>query len=215
MAQWNRKAIGGLGGERRPGQKRLAGGDAVDPVPIQRDRRRGRVAKLDLERVTPLEAELGVAPGERPDRGGRLARAQVERAGPGLQRQHGRSLGGRPGGQRWADQGGSEPGHQLAAIQPGQAPVRSKCASPWPMRTIFRWICPASVVTSDGRRSGHFFAANREAHVISPPPAASRPDMMLSAGVAELVDALDLGSSDESCGGSSPLRPHQALSAFA
>ena len=31
-----------------------------------------------------------------------------------------------------------------------------------------------------------------------------RPDMMLSAGVAELVDALDLGSSDESCGGSSP-----------
>jgi hypothetical protein len=27
---------------------------------------------------------------------------------------------------------------------------------------------------------------------------------MLSAGVAELVDALDLGSSDESCGGSSP-----------
>ena len=51
---------------------------------------------------------------------------------------------------------------------------------------------------------GHFFAANREAHVISPPPAASRPDMMLSAGVAELVDALDLGSSDESCGGSSP-----------
>jgi hypothetical protein len=28
--------------------------------------------------------------------------------------------------------------------------------------------------------------------------------MMLLAGVAELVDALDLGSSDESCGGSSP-----------
>jgi hypothetical protein len=28
--------------------------------------------------------------------------------------------------------------------------------------------------------------------------------VMLSAGVAELVDALDLGSSDESCGGSSP-----------
>jgi hypothetical protein len=33
---------------------------------------------------------------------------------------------------------------------------------------------------------------------------ASRSDMMLLAGVAELVDALDLGSSDESCGGSSP-----------
>src|ERR1700733_5051086 len=38
------------------------------------------------------------------------------------------------------------------------------------------------------------------AHVVSP-PAASRPNL---AGVAELVDALDLGSSDESCGGSSP-----------
>jgi hypothetical protein len=33
---------------------------------------------------------------------------------------------------------------------------------------------------------------------------ASRPEKVLSAGVAELVDALDLGSSDESCGGSSP-----------
>jgi hypothetical protein len=50
----------------------------------------------------------------------------------------------------------------------------------------------------------HFFAANRRAHVISPPPAASRPDNDAIAGVAELVDALDLGSSDESCGGSSP-----------
>jgi hypothetical protein len=28
--------------------------------------------------------------------------------------------------------------------------------------------------------------------------------MHINAGVAELVDALDLGSSDESCGGSSP-----------
>jgi hypothetical protein len=43
---------------------------------------------------------------------------------------------------------------------------------------------------------------------------ALRPDMMLSAGVAELVDALDLGSSDESCGGSSPsarTKRHQRL----
>ena len=43
---------------------------------------------------------------------------------------------------------------------------------------------------------------------------ASRPDMMLSAGVAELVDALDLGSSDESRGGSSPsarTKRHQRL----
>jgi hypothetical protein len=76
------------------------------------------------------------------------------------------------------------------------------------MRTIFRWICPVAAAKSEGRSNGRFlglfFAANRRAHAISPPLAASRPDMMLSAGVAELVDALDLGSSDESCGGSSP-----------
>ena len=34
--------------------------------------------------------------------------------------------------------------------------------------------------------------------------ASASPDWMLIAGVAELVDALDLGSSDESRGGSSP-----------
>jgi hypothetical protein len=53
--------------------------------------------------------------------------------------------------------------------------------------------------------SEHFFAADRKAHDISRPPAALRPDFdAIQAGVAELVDALDLGSSDESCGGSSP-----------
>ncbi len=55
------------------------------------------------------------------------------------------------------------------------------------------------------------------AHVISPPPAASRPGMdAFHAGVAELVDALDLGSSDESCGGSSPsARTKRSIQAFA
>src|SRR5204863_6024109 len=66
-----------------------------------------------------------------------------------------------------------------------------------------------------GALEGHFFAANRCAHVISPPPAGSRPTMMLSAGVAELVDALDLGSSDESCGGSSPSARTKRFQAFA
>ena len=73
------------------------------------------------------------------------------------------------------------------------------------MRTIFRWICPAGAGYFRERLCNvHFFAARGWGHVISPPPAVSRPDRMLSAGVAELVDALDLGSSDESCGGSSP-----------
>src|SRR5439155_23390024 len=47
-------------------------------------------------------------------------------------------------------------------------------------------------------------AARKPLHTFRQHARASRPDTMLSAGVAELVDALDLGSSDESCGGSSP-----------
>jgi hypothetical protein len=71
--------------------------------------------------------------------------------------------------------------------------------------------CPGAV------KKGHFFAAEVVAHVISPPPAASRPGMdAFHAGVAELVDALDLGSSDESCGGSSPsARTKRSIQAFA
>ena len=42
-----------------------------------------------------------------------------------------------------------------------------------------RWISPAIVPTQSVARSGHFFAANRQAHAISPPPAASRPVLML------------------------------------
>jgi hypothetical protein len=50
-----------------------------------------------------------------------------------------------------------------------------------------------------------FFCCGQGDACYKPPPAASRPDFdAIEAGVAELVDALDLGSSDESCGGSSP-----------
>ena len=112
MAQWNREAICcacGASGDRR--QKRLAGRDAVDSTPIERDRRRGVVAELDLERVAAFEAKLAVpAAAQRPDRGGRLARAQGERVGLGLQRQRRASLGGRAGRQRRS--------------RPGQPPIR-------------------------------------------------------------------------------------------
>src|SRR5215470_12431023 len=77
-------------------------------------------------------------------------------------------------------------------------------------------------------RDGPFFCCEETASCYKPPPAASRPDLRPcptkppsrakadgKAGVAELVDALDLGSSDESCGGSSPSartkRSHQAF----
>src|SRR5438034_617778 len=65
-------------------------------------------------------------------------------------------------------------------------------------------------------RDGPFFCCAAAAACYKPPPAASRPvPMMLSAGVAELVDALDLGSSDESCGGSSPSARTKRFQAFA
>jgi hypothetical protein len=72
------------------------------------------------------------------------------------------------------------------------------------MRTIFHWRCPVAGVTRELAGERPFFCCELMGPCYKPPPAASRPDMMLSAGVAELVDALDLGSSDESCGGSSP-----------
>src|ERR1700729_2322383 len=71
------------------------------------------------------------------------------------------------------------------------------------MPIIFRPPCPVSAGTSEVASDG-LFCRGPAGDVKNPPPTVSRPDMMLSAGVAELVDALDLGSSDESCGGSSP-----------
>jgi hypothetical protein len=65
-------------------------------------------------------------------------------------------------------------------------------------------------------QTGHFFAANGPAHVISRAARgiAAGHDAIY-AGVAELVDALDLGSSDESCGGSSPSARTKRFDAFA
>src|SRR5258705_7566480 len=73
------------------------------------------------------------------------------------------------------------------------------------MRTIFRWICPASALTSEQLEKGPFFCCEPVSPCYKPAARgiAAGHDAIL-AGVAELVDALDLGSSDESCGGSSP-----------
>src|ERR1700749_3206244 len=54
---------------------------------------------------------------------------------------------------------------------------------------------------SQSGRDGPFFCCERIGPCYKPPPADGA---ACRAGVAELVDALDLGSSDESCGGSSP-----------
>src|ERR1700749_3338541 len=54
---------------------------------------------------------------------------------------------------------------------------------------------------SQSGRDGPFFCCERIGPCYKPPPADGA---ACRAGVAELVEALDLGSSDESCGGSSP-----------
>src|SRR6476661_8793973 len=41
------------------------------------------------------------------------------------------------------------------------------------MRTIFHWICPVGAEYVEEGRDCHFFAAERSAHAISPPPAPS------------------------------------------
>src|ERR1700681_3998289 len=107
------------------------------------------------------------------------------------------------------------PERQRSELWPGRGPERPAPAtsSRRPSRKMRSVMIDADHFPLDmsswrevrpGGRNCLFFAADRLAHVISPPPAASRPKMMRSAGVAELVDALDLGSSDESCGGSRP-----------
>jgi hypothetical protein len=68
------------------------------------------------------------------------------------------------------------------------------------MRTIFGQRSPAGGGATEG---AFFLAAKARHHVISPALAAAADDVCYAL-VAELVDALGLGSSDESCGGSSP-----------
>src|SRR5919199_956062 len=66
-------------------------------------------------------------------------------------------------------------------------------------------------------RGGPLFFCGGAAPRYKPPPAciAAGTNDALHAGVAELVDALDLGSSDESCGGSSPSARTKRFQAFA
>ena len=74
-----------------------------------------------------------------------------------------------------------------------------------PIGTIFRWISPAGSPTSVQALKRPFFCCEQVGSCYKPAARgiAAGHDAIL-AGVAELVDALDLGSSDESCGGSSP-----------
>src|SRR4029453_4094169 len=70
---------------------------------------------------------------------------------------------------------------------------------------VFLGACRAVTPCPGAVKRGHFFAADGWAHVISPPARGIAAGYgCYHPGGAELVDALDLGSSDESCGGSSP-----------
>ena len=184
-------------------RQRFGGGYAVDPVPVQRHRDRQFVREREVETLAApgIAARIGRCAEELPAQCIRSFRRP-----PPLHRLCACRTGTSRRSSAAAIDGSIGP--SVAAPRPAINSRRSSQEIRFamtPIRTIFRWISPASSsLPPDRLKNGHFFAANRLAHVISPPPAASRPEMMLSAGVAELVDALDLGSSDESCGGSSP-----------
>src|SRR5204862_3709040 len=87
-----------------------------------------------------------------------------------------------------------------AAPNPTNSSRRSNrkiCLVMRPIRTIFEVRCPVAAYRLDAPDMGHFFAVKGRPHDISPRPRhRGRTNDAIQAGVAELVDALDLGSSD-------------------
>lgn len=191
-------------GDRCTSPQRVGQRRAIQAVPDWRKRDRKVVPKNHLATVATLETDIAdmACGGQLPDRCSWLTRPERQRCRPCLKqdlgsRERARAAGHQPG--RGSSEGSSQPGQNLASVRFENPRFHGA------IRTTPRWISPAIVPTWRVPPSGHFFAANRRAHAISPPLAASRPVLMqIYAGVAELVDALDLGSSDESCGGSSP-----------
>src|SRR5204863_5217450 len=73
-----------------------------------------------------------------------------------------------------------------------------------PIRTIFEVDCPVAALWPKAAGMGHFFAAKGGPHAISPRRRhRGRNNDDIQAGVAEVVEALDVGSSVVGCGGSS------------
>ena len=102
--------------------------------------------------------------------------------------------GAAPGSSRPSEAAPTRPSARVGRMRKNRLAMK-------PMRTIFGVRCPVAAGAVGSGQTGPFFCCERVSPCYKPPPAgiaASR------AGVAELVDALDLGSSDESCGGSSP-----------
>jgi hypothetical protein len=101
------------------------------------------------------------------------------------------SLGGRAKQRlgRIASRGRSRVGNERNVIGPSSDPIRpagtqADGARPWSAASatgapFSAGYAPVSAARAGPLQNRHFFAANRLAHVISPPPAASRPDLML------------------------------------
>ena len=109
-------------------------------------------------------------------------------------------------GRLWATAKGDRTGSRSRRQGRLRRPRRVRGRADWSLHDAEHLLvtCPLAGACDIRRQRAIFLLRTGEPHVISPPPATPRPNMMLLAGVAELVDALDLGSSDESCGGSSP-----------
>src|SRR5262249_36641531 len=140
-----------------------------------RGRDRQFVAERHVQHLAALEAEVAAA--ERPDRRFRSARPKQDTVGFGLQRDRGPALGPGCGRQRGAKRCSPQGGHQIA---PGEGEVGTCYGTCHPADADhFREYLSSRDRSQGGLASGHFFAANRWTHVISPPPAAPRPDWML------------------------------------
>src|SRR5258708_2765910 len=105
-------------------------------------------------------------------------------------------LGGSHPRHRRTERRSAQSRHQLAPVQPDNSVCHDIDADHFPLDMSSR----RGYVRGDRKRP--FFCCGPVGPCYKP-AARDRPDMMLSAGVAELVEAMELGSSDVSCGGSS------------
>ncbi len=209
MAQWNPDFFPACGRQHPAADEELDGRNPVDAAPIEAHGDRQVIGELDLQVVAAAETQLWRR--EHPHRRLGASRAEVQGALARLDGDRREPLRRGAAGQQQAGQTRPQCRDQFASVQAGKISLAMR-----PIRTIFEVDCPVAALWPKAAGMGHFFAAKGGPHAISPRPRhRGRTNDAIQAGVAELVDALDLGSSDESCGGSSPSARTKRSRAFA
>jgi hypothetical protein len=160
VAQGDPTTVLGTRRRRSSRQQRLGRHDSVDPAPIENHRDRQIVAERDFGAVASLETKIGTT--QQPYWRLRLSWTQAEEIGLGLKRNDWTSLSGSLLARRGQD-GSAQSGQQRATVRSKNVICHPVDADHFmPDMSSFRAL-------ADRARLGHFFAANRWAHVISPP----------------------------------------------